>query len=185
LNTSILCVGIRGPIILRQPFGVASSIDGDDYPEAEETPGAVEALLRLSKDQFHDSVNLIVKCDSGSFHNRASQWLNRHTLFQRTGIPETHLYFCGANEDVADLCAKIGATHFVFSQLAPLKKMTASGVRLYAFDPHPQDIKRHAFLFANRPPSLRPGSTSSPPRSLKLCRTWDDVLTDLNLGANS
>jgi hypothetical protein len=177
-------VGIRGPIILRQPFGAASSIDGDDYLEAEEVPGAIDALRRLSTELFFCRVYFVVKFDSVPYHNRIVHWLKHREVFRRTGIPQDNVLYCKQEMSVPDCCMGIGTTHLVYSQLASLKQMMMSGVRLYAFNPHPQDEKRHAYLFVNRAQSFRPGRTSSPPRSLKLCRTWNDVLTDLNLGAN-
>src|SRR3989344_1660700 len=88
-----LGIDLGGVIIDRINDGTDTSFFGENYLRTTAVPGAFEAIAKLNKSVFRDSVYIISKCSEG-IQRKSLNWLAHHRFYDITGIPLERVHFC-------------------------------------------------------------------------------------------
>jgi hypothetical protein len=114
-----LGVDIGGVIVDRVAEDSDTSFFGTRPLETPQVPGAFEALAMLTGMIFIGRVHIISKAGPSVAAN-ARSWLTHNRFFERSGIVPTNLHFVRERADKADVCRRVGVTHFVDDELEVL-----------------------------------------------------------------
>ncbi len=125
-NHCVLAVDIGGPIIRQRGMP---------------TEDAVEALHLLSAARFGPRIHLISQCDEATEASRR-EWFARDEFYRRAGVSSKHVHFCRELWQKAQICTKLGVTHFVENRVATLRHVT-SVPNLYLYHPDREETARH------------------------------------------
>jgi hypothetical protein len=120
--------------------------------------GAAESLRRVVESGKYANIYIISKVP---FFVRPITRVNFHLkdFFNKSGIPEKNLYFCGRYSDKINICRKLGVTRFIDDRFEVLKDMKELKER-YAFDPTPRERAHHPEVEDN----------------VKVVTSWEDLL---------
>jgi len=127
-----LGVDVGRVVAAEDPSGI--SMLTDDWRHTQPVEGSVEALWRLGQtERFKESIYLVSKCGP-KVQQRTREWMWSIKLFDRTGIPEHHLYFVRDYSEKAKICERLLVTHFADDRISNLVHMTTVSKR-YLFSP--------------------------------------------------
>lgn len=125
-NHCVLAVDIGGPIVRQK---------------GTPTEDAIDALHLLSISRFGARVHLISRCDEATEASRR-EWLARHEFYRRSRVSSKNVHFCRELWQKAQICTKLGVTHFVENSIATLRRVT-SVPNLYLYHPDREEAARH------------------------------------------
>jgi|ERR1035437_5780729 hypothetical protein len=86
------------------------------YLETPEQEGAFEILRLLVECSFGKHVYLVSRCKRRT-EEVTRKWLIHRDFYNRTGILPEHIFFCLERAEKADICRRLGVTHFVDDRL--------------------------------------------------------------------
>ena len=121
--------------------------------ETPAEPGAFVVLRELC-DAANGDVWIVSK-SGPRIERRTRRWLERHELFEKTGLRSDHLRFCRERREKKVHCRELGITHFVDDRRDVLE--------------HLRGWVPHLFLYGVQPPS------PPPPRWLTPVANWAAV----------
>lgn len=130
-----LGVDIGGVIIDSKRKETQKLFASSDYLKTPAVPGALGALNRLASTVFYERLYVVSKCDEAR-ELKTRAWLVKHKFYELTGIPEDRVRFCRERRDKAQICNKLGITHFIDDRLEVLGFL--------------EDVVRHRILFRAR-----------------------------------
>lgn len=142
MKADILGVDIGGVIIDRVNDDTDTSFFGDNYLATTAVPGAFASLARLAPGRFGGRVFLVSKCGA-RVEAKTRDWLAYHDFHAQTGIPASHVHFCRRRPDKAEVCERLGVTHFIDDRLEVLGYLEHVA-NLYLFRPERREMNRHA-----------------------------------------
>lgn len=114
-----LGVDIGGVIVDRIAEDEDTSFFGTRPLETPQVSGAFEALALLTATVFVGRVHVISKAGPAVAANTYS-WLAHHRFFEQSGIVRANLHFVRERIDKAEVCSRVGVTHFVDDELEVL-----------------------------------------------------------------
>lgn len=120
-------------------------------------PGALDALsgfaVRFGRHRY------LVSKAGAYMETRTKTWLKNIDFYERTGIPKKNVHFCRERADKAQICERLGLTHFVDDRLEVLGYL--------------RGIVATRILFAPRIPD------EPIPIGILVARSWDDLRSKL------
>lgn len=138
-QTETLGVDIGGVIIDRINDNTDTSFFSKNYLETTAVPHAFRILSRLVKRRFGERVYLISKCGP-VVQGKTLEWLAHHKFHEQTGISSTHVHFCLARHEKADVCRDLKVTHFIDDRLEVLGYLVGLVPHLYLFNPDSKEV---------------------------------------------
>lgn len=144
MKKEILGIDIGGVIIDRvRNDGTDTSFFSDNYLNTSAVPGAFDAINNLVAQRFkRDNVHLVSKCGP-RVQKKTLDWLEHHCFHELTWLPRENVHFCLERHQKAEICAKLGITHFIDDRLEVLSHLVK--VRnLFLFRPDPAEVRRYA-----------------------------------------
>lgn len=142
MTTATLGVDIGGVIIDRANDNSDTSFFSDNFLSTTAVPGVFDALRILVDKRFGERVYLVSKCGR-RVQDRTLTWLDHHRFYERTGIKRDHLRFCRERHEKAEICERLGITHFIDDRLEVLGCLTTVSTR-YLFQPRAEEVRRFA-----------------------------------------
>lgn len=161
MKKEVLGVDIGGVIIDRVNDGTDTSFFSENYLRTTAVPEAFTALNELVKKRFDENVYLVSKCGK-KVSEKTLAWLAHHSFYDLTGIKQDHVYFCRERHEKANICEKLGITHFVDDRLEVLGNLNTVG-ELYLFQPRTDEVRKFA-QHLNR---------------VKLVKSWQQITANL------
>lgn len=156
-GTEFLGVDIGGVIISRTKGKEDTELSYDSLP------GAFEALRQLVGQRFGDKVCIISKAKQ-STQDRMLTWLASRNFYEIAGVKPENVNFCRKRNEKADICQKLGVTHFIDDRLEVLGYISAVGVeRLYLFQGHRKEIQQNLSILL----------------LVKRVESWEEILAEL------
>lgn len=143
----ILGIDVGGVIIDRANDRTDTSFFGPSYLASKPVPGALESIELLS--QMGMKIYLVSKCGP-AIERKTREWLAHNGFHEKTGIPEDHVRTCRQRKDKAEICRRLGITHFVDDRLEVLSHLSTVNER-YLFNPDAREVAR----FSGALPSVR------------------------------
>lgn len=111
-----LGVDVGGVIVTLADRDEDTSFFGTRPLQTPAVADVFQTLAALAEQPFAGRVHLISKAGPKVAAN-TRDWLAHHDFFGRTGIPDTHLHFVRERRDKAEVCQRLGITHFVDDRL--------------------------------------------------------------------
>lgn len=108
----VLGVDIGGVLVDRVAEHSDTSFFGDRPMETPIVPGAFEALSGLAGGPFEYRVHLVSKAGP-RIAETSRQWLAHTGFFPATGLSPGCLNFVRRRPDKAEVCERLGITHFI------------------------------------------------------------------------
>jgi len=140
-----LGVDFGGVIVQRSDENADTSFFTDNYLETPAVAGVFEALGRLVRERFGDEVFVVSKCGFLT-RQKMLRWFEYHDFYKRTGIKPSHVETCRTRAEKADICKKLGVTHFVDDRLEVLGHMNTVRHR-YLLNWDEKEVEKfHEFL---------------------------------------
>lgn len=136
-----LGIDIGGVIIDRINDDTDTSFFGDNYLKTTAVPGALESIARLANDKFKDRIFLVSKCDE-EIRKKTLKWLAYQKFYEITGVSQENVHFCFRRNEKAEICKKLGITHFVDDRLEVLGYLIDFVKNLYLFNPQDQEVEK-------------------------------------------
>ena len=104
---------------------------------------AFESLRQLTDRRFGENVFLISKTEQEKKY-KILAWLLTKIFYKRTCISPKNIYFCWERKEKADICKKLGITHFIDDRLENLGYLSNVGVKnLYFFQGRKDEIQKN------------------------------------------
>ncbi len=133
-----LGIDIGRVLISPDPAGSGSdtSFIGGSIQDALNTPpydGMFDAVPKLVE-LFEGQVWLVSKAGT-RVQEKTRLWLQHHSFFKRTGIPQGNLRFCLERPQKADHCRELGITHFIDDRLDVLNYLRGVVTHRFLFGP--------------------------------------------------
>lgn len=113
----VIGVDIGGVIIERCDNNADTSFFGKNYLQTPAVPGVLDALNKLHSDGFR--IHLVSKCGKTT-QRKSLEWLQERDFFAFTGVSPEDVHFCLERHQKAEICDRIGASHFVDDRLEVL-----------------------------------------------------------------
>jgi hypothetical protein len=154
----VLGVDVGGVIVTLTDRDEDTSFFGTRPLETPAVEGVFQALATLSQQRFAGRIHLVSKAGPKVAAN-TSHWLGHHDFFGRTGIAETSVHFVRERRDKADVCRRLGITHFVDDRLDVLAHL---------------ETVEHRFLF--RGGSDSPDPPGGLPDWVTPADTWEELV---------
>lgn len=156
---AVLAVDIGGPIIRQR---------------AVPTEYAAEAIRQVVTERFGARVHLISQCDEET-ERRRLDWLETHYFYSRAYVKRDHVHFCRELWEKAEICSRLGATHFVENRIGAMIHIR-SVPNLFLYRPDPEECKQFPqFMRYVLDPTLHP-ETEARTRPILLVRDWGVTL---------
>lgn len=130
----------------------------DDYLEAPPVDGAFETLRELS-DIFKQSIHLVSKCDVIT-RDKNLTWLGHKQFYRHTATFRENVHFCNERRQKAEICEKLGITHFIDDKLEVLSSMIGKVGNLYLFRPEESEKQKFSQYLTD----------------VRTAQTWEEVL---------
>jgi len=107
-------------------------------------PDGFRVLSRLKNERFGSNIFLISHAKPLTEIN-ILWWLKHHRFYERTGIPQSHVYFCRKRIDKVLICRQLGITHFIDDRLENLGYVyTGTDIRnLFLFQPRKREVRKY------------------------------------------
>lgn len=112
----VLGVDIGGVLVDRAAEHSDTSFFGDRPMETPIVPGAFEALAFLAGGPFEYRVHLVSKAGP-RIAGMSREWLVSKGFFPTTAISPGNLHFVRRRLDKAEVCERLGITHFIDDRL--------------------------------------------------------------------
>jgi hypothetical protein len=162
---NVLGVDIGGVIFDNRTYLNHSARNDELFMSTPAIQGSFEALATLNTSRFKDAVFLISRYHKAHGPQRMQEWLARQQFYERTGIPESHLYQCEERHQKAPIVKELGITHFVDDRAEVMS--------------HFADIVPHLYLFQGTREESNEWAPSIP--QLKYVENWEELLAELML----
>jgi hypothetical protein len=117
-----LGIDIGGVIVARGEGLEDTNFFGSRPMDTPPLPGAIDAISVLAGARFADRVHLVSKAGP-RIAGISLQWLHQSGLLTRTGLTEREVHFVRERFEKAEVCARLGITHFVDDRLSVLNAM--------------------------------------------------------------
>ena len=93
---------------------------------------SIESIAELNKGVFKDNIYLVSKY-SNDGPEGIRKWLHSQKFYERTGIPESHLYQCRERDGKAPIVKELGVTHFIDDRAEVMSHFADFVPNLYHF----------------------------------------------------
>lgn len=135
-------IDIGGVIIDRERNdNTDTSLFGPNYLNALAVPDAIEAISVINKDLFPNETYIISKCGA-NIERKSREWLKHNQFYEKTRIPEDHVYFCRERHDKAPIAKQLGLTHFIDDKVEVLGYMQDVVPNRLLFNPSTNEMMR-------------------------------------------
>lgn len=134
MNSKEIRLGVDIGRVIIQGDGPDTNFIGGSEDEAMRAPamdGVLESLDYLAR-RFDGRVWIVSKCGP-RIEARSRAWLDRHRVFEATGIPRENIRFCRQRKDKALICLDLAIGFFVDDRVDVLVPMAG--------------VVEHRFLF--------------------------------------
>jgi hypothetical protein len=132
MSEKILGVDI-GNVIINHRGQQDMSIDRKEYSLIPAESGVFEALNYLKRTTF-PTIYLVSRCSSWA-EESILEWLRANDFYTKTGIMRNQVYFCRERHQKAEVCLKLGITHFIDDRMEILSYLNGKVRNLYLFKP--------------------------------------------------
>lgn len=116
------------------------SFFGPRFLETPAVDGAFDALNALNR-RF-DSVYIVSTCMEKT-EKKTREWMQHNSFYSKTGIPAENVYFTRERQHKAEVCKRLGITHFIDDRLEILGYLTGIVEHLYLFKPKAKEVEQH------------------------------------------
>jgi hypothetical protein len=137
----VIGIDIGGVIIDRTNDAADTSFFGPNYLASIAMPGAFDIIGKLARERF--KVYLVSKCGPQT-EAKTKQWLKHNGFYEATGVLPIDVRFCRERKDKAQICRKLGITHFVDDRLEVLWHMKETVCNLYLLASVPSEVRKFA-----------------------------------------
>ena len=117
-----LGIDIGGVIVARGEGLEDTNFFGSRPMDTPPLPGAIDAIRVLAGARFTGRVHLVSKAGP-RIAEISLQWLHQSDFLTRTGLTEREVHFVRERSEKAEVCVKLGITHFVDDRLSVLNVM--------------------------------------------------------------
>ncbi len=136
----VIGIDIGGVIISRSNDNTDTSFFGNNFLKTPAVDGAFDSIAKLAKAGLE--VHLVSKCGA-NVEQKTRLWLAHHEFYQFTKVYESNVHFCRERKDKAEICRKLGVTHFVDDRLEVLSYLDSVG-HLYLFNAVEEEVQKHS-----------------------------------------
>lgn len=126
------CLGIDvgGVIVDLVGHDSDTSFFGSHPLDTPAVPDAFATIAALARGSF-DGRAVIISKAGPRVSTRTLDWLRHHRFHELTGIAPADVYFVRARLDKAEVCTRLGVTHFVDDRLDVLEALTTVSHRYF------------------------------------------------------
>jgi hypothetical protein len=126
------CLGIDvgGVIVDLVGHDSDTSFFGSRPLDTPAVPDAFATIAALAHDSF-DGRAVIISKAGPRVSARTLEWLRHHRFHEVTGIAPVDVHFVRARSDKAEVCRRLGVTHFIDDRLDVLQALTTVSHRYF------------------------------------------------------
>jgi len=100
-------------------------------------PNALEVIIRLLNEK-HTHVYIISKANPEQ-RKMVETWLQNNDFYNRSGLPEEHVYFCEKRPEKANICRRLGVTHHIDDRPEVMAHLDKD-IKKFMINPVPKDV---------------------------------------------
>ena len=144
MRTQVLGIDIGGVLSRFLADRKKLGLGPDEFLKSPPVEDACETITALAS-VFGGERYFISKC-GWRMQQMTRLWLRHWNVYERTGIPPDHVWFCLEQKDKDDICRVLGVTHHIDDRLE-IHGLLASVERRILFCPSTRELERfHHFL---------------------------------------
>lgn len=129
-----------GRVITGEDPNTGLSLLSSEWQEAPEVHGAIDHLAAINSGRgFSERVYLVSKAGP-TVEARTRAWLAARDFYRRTGIDASRLYFVRERSDKAEVCERLGVTHFIDDRISVLLQLASVQHRLLFLPETPPQV---------------------------------------------